>query len=136
MDEYGAAAAYVYSTLSADATLQGYQATRVYEGLARGAFPCTVYQWQGGSDDVNALGGQRVLTHLLMLVKCIDASDSIATLSLMAARIDALLHQSSGTSNGYYQEWIRRSPFRLSERVDGVSYQHLGAVYEAIIHAS
>jgi hypothetical protein len=135
MDEYGAAAAYVYTTLSADVTLQGYQSTRVYEGMARGAFPCTVYQWQGGADDVNMLGGTRVLTHLLMLIKAIQDGDSISTISTISARIDALLHNASGTSNGYYQEWVRRSPFRLSERVDGVSYQHLGAVYEVLVHA-
>lgn len=135
MDEYGAVCDFVYDTLSGDATLQGYQSTRVYEAVARGAFPCTVYQWQGGGDDVNTLGGTRVLTHLLILIKSIAQSDSILTLSAMSARIDTLMNNATGTSNGYYQEWVRRSPFRLSERVDGVSYQHLGAVYEVLVHA-
>lgn len=136
MAELDAAFGYAYTTLSGDATLQGLQSTRVYEGVARGALPCTVYQWQGGADEVNAIGGQRILTHLLLLVKVIDDGDSISTITAINNRIDALLHGAQATSGGYYQEWTRRSPFRLVSQENGVSYQQIGALYDVLVHAT
>lgn len=138
MAEIDAAFAYVYGKLSGDVALQALQGQRVYEGQAPvgTAFPCTIYQWQGGGDDVVLMGGARSLCHLLILVKVTGEGGSVAPLTAINDRIDALLHQSHGVAGGHYQEWVRRSPWRLAPQDGGVSYQQIGGLYEALIHPS
>lgn len=137
MEELGAAFAFAYTTLSGDATLQALQGQRVYRAKApAGAtFPATIYQWQGGGDTVNALGGRRLVTNLLLLVKAVDVGSDLTALTAIDARIDALLNNAKGTANGYYQEWVRQAPFYLPTVDGGVSYEQLGGVYAVVVHA-
>jgi len=138
MAEIDAAFAYITSKLTSDVTLQGLQGQRVYEVVAPvgAVFPCTIFQWQGGADDVVMQGGARPICHVLILVKVTGEGADLTPLIAINDRIDVLLHQSHGVASGHYQEWVRRSPWRMTPRDGGVQYQQLGGLYEALIHPS
>ena len=76
------------------------------------------------------LGGGRVWSTGLWLVRGVDKATSFATLKSIETRIDALLHAKSGSvAGGTIYESVREQPFRLTEIVDPVRYLHLGGIY-------
>lgn len=124
--------AWLYATLSADATLTGLVGTRIYLDQApEGAsFPFVVFQLQAAERDLVVIGGGRVWSSGLWLVRGVDKATSFTTLKSIEARIDALLHAKSGSvTGGTVYECVREEPFRLTEVVDRVRYLHLGGIY-------
>ncbi len=127
------AANWIYSTLAADATLAGLVGTRIYEDVRPNtvtAFPYIVFQLQSPGNDLLGVGPRRVWSELLYVVRGI-AQGTLYTgnLTLIANRIDALLHgKQAAVTGGYIRCW-RERPFRRAERTDERDYRHLGGEY-------
>ena len=130
MGELGAIDTWLYATLSADATLVGLVAGRVYDSVApQGAvLPCIVFQHQG-AHDVRGNGPGRIMASTVYLVKAIGQGSSFTALEAIANRVDVLLQGQSG-SNTKGQCWaVREQPFKLAETDEGIQYRHLGGLY-------
>lgn len=127
-------AKWIYETLSADATITGIVSTRIYRDVAPqgAAFPCIVLQLQSPGNDLNGVGGVRVFNTSQWTVKAINAGGEYSgNLSILATRIDTLLHDKHATVDSDGQVWcVRVRPFQMPEIDNGVQYRHSGGVYE------
>ncbi|HAM58324.1 MAG TPA: hypothetical protein DCQ64_24080 [Candidatus Rokubacteria bacterium] len=128
------AAAYIKARLDADAALVAVVSTRVYQGVAPqgDTYPLVVYSLQA-SRDINALGGLRVCTWPLWLVKVIG-SNGPAALQGAADRIDAALVSRTvveTTIGGvtYETQCIREATVAYQDVSDGRRYDHIGGLY-------
>lgn len=83
--------------------------------------------------DVNGVGAVRIMSTFEVLVRAIKQTESFADADLkkFARRIDAALHDVSGTtSDGEVFSVVRERPFRLTEIDDnGLVYRHVGGFY-------
>ena len=121
--------AWIYTTLTGDATLAGLIGARAYHGVApAGAqYPFVVFQMLSGGNDLIALGAIRIWAAPLFLIKAVCKGSSSGPVEPVANRIDQLLHAKSGTvANGAIWECVRERPFDLPTNEDGTVYQQLG----------
>lgn len=82
------------------------------------------------ADDLMVVGGARVWTDALYLVKVVAQGDSYVGLNPYNDLLDAALHNKSVPVTGGQICWCRRErPVRYSETTDGVTYKHLGGLY-------
>lgn len=131
---------WLYGRLAADAALiaevGGALATRIYADVAPlgTASPWVVFQLQTPQADTRGVGNVRILTNGQYLVRGIAASTDLTRLDTIAERIDALLNHVQGAITGLtVVASYRIRPFRLTEIVDGVSYLHLGGLYQLLV---
>lgn len=134
--EMAAAREWLFSTLTADATLiallpGGATAGVNHRRAAQGtAYPIVIYQFMSGVDYA-AVGAYRIWTNMVWLVKAVGASADAATIDAIAARIDTLLQRGSGTpASGVVASCVRESVVDYVDDVAGsVPYSHLGGNY-------
>lgn len=138
-DETLAADEWLYTKLTADATMVGLVGTRVYAEMAppTAAYPFVVTSHLS-SVDVPTHNQYRIMTSGIWLVRGIVEDFSFnATLKAVAERIDFLLHRSAGgTADGGAAAIFtshREQPFRMAEEVEGKSFRHLGGQYRIYI---
>lgn len=132
MAETARTRAFIYLTLTGDATLAALIGTRCYHGVAPAgaAFPYVVFQMLSGGNDLLVLGGARVWADPLYLIKAVTKGSSTGPIEPIADRIDALLHAKSGTvTNGVIWVCVRERPHEQPELTDGVLFQNLGGEY-------
>lgn len=122
---------WVYTTLHGDATLMAL-ISDVFSGGAgpEGAtFPFATFQNMSGMD-LAVVGAFRIWTDLVYLVKVVGHTADFQSLKTAVARIDVLLHRSSGTTaDGTIWACVREQTIRLPEVVKGDQYRHSGGLY-------
>jgi hypothetical protein len=140
--EYTVAQTWLYSVLSADATLAGIVSTRIHEDVTPhidetgeplpSAFPCLVYNVQATQPDYSEVSGIRIWSGLLYTVRGIfETRSDGGNVAVVAARIDELLHRKSGAVvGGRVVACVRRQPFKQRELSNGRHYRQMGGVYE------
>ena len=131
MHELVIADTWLVATLSGDATIAAAATGGVHDGNApQGtAAPYVIIAYQSGSDVVG-LGGRRVLTNPLYLVKVVGQAESYADLQPIANRVDQLLHAATGTAaGGRVLSCVRETPVKYPETKNGIPYRHLGGLY-------
>lgn len=131
-----AAEEWLESTLAGDATLTGLVEGGVWNTqAAQGtAYPLIVFQQMAGYDYA-AVGANRIWTNLVYMVKVINETADFSTLSAAVARIDALLHRSSGiATDGTIWSCVREQTIRLPDAIAGRQYRQAGGLYR--IYAS
>lgn len=128
MNEDDVAGQWLYSTLVADATLAALTPGGIHEGVAPPdvTTPYVVFAFVSGVDRM-AVGAIRVWTDMLWDVTAVAQGTDTRVLRPISARIDALLHDASGTvaSGGVVltanrEAVIRRGPER--DATDGRLY--------------
>lgn len=130
--ETNAAEGWMTTVLKADTALAAVVSTRVYNTLRTGPLPCVLFQLQAPGADLMVLGGTRVWTPLVYLVRGIAEQESYAgDLATIANRIDAVLHRASGSNAaGTVFSCVRIRAFQMPEVANGMQYRHLGGLYE------
>lgn len=131
--ETSAAERFIHTTLSADTQLTAVVSTRIYNTRRppNTALPAVVFQLQAGTNDFVALGGVRVWSSLLYLVRGIAEQTSFeGNLVTIANEIDGALHAASGSNvSGVVYTCVRERPFQLVEVTEGREFRHLGGLY-------
>jgi len=99
-------------------------------------YPFIVHGRQA-STDFTLLGGTRLWSDLLYLVRAVGRVSSWSSLAPIADLIDARLHEKSGPveGGGAVLSCIRVEPFTLVEVVAGVQYRQMGGVYRLLAQA-
>lgn len=122
---------FIYNTLINDAQITSYVGNRIFdqnvpEGV--GMFPAIVYQLYSPGYDLTSIGGVRVWADTLYTIKAIDKNTSFANATLIADRIDTLLHR---TFNEQYHvaECLRRWPYEYRESQPQSEFVHIGGIY-------
>lgn len=129
--EASAAEQYLYNTLHGDATLMAlihdvWPGGSAPQGTA---FPFVTFQFMSGIDYA-AVGAIRIWSNMLWLVKAVGETANFADLNAIVARIDTLLHRTSGTpADGTVWSCTREQTINLPESVQGKQYRHSGALY-------
>lgn len=128
---------FIYDRLSADATLAAEIGDRIFPDQAEeGAeYPFVTYQYIGGADFM-VLGGVRIQTQGVFLVKATNKSDTYASIRTAADRIDALLHNTKGPagSDGVVFSCVREAVDPLPMETDnGVNYVAIAGRYRLSI---
>lgn len=133
--------------LLADATLTGYVGARVFEGFAPNidpatgktpAYPLVVFSIQSARD-VNGIGGARIMTVPILLVKVIGKGGGYSDLQPVVKRIDALVHNpatASVTIDSVAYDIlgaVRERPIQYPEDLNGERYNHLGGYYRCFV---
>lgn len=136
MSELTLAGQWLYGVLAPDATLTPLIAGRVFDTVAQGAFPCVVFQFQGGYDALG-VGARRLQVNCLYVVKAIGQTASPLSLKPIADRVDLLLHRHDapvivGGVNLGYIGCYRVQPFAMSEVSEGIQYRHVGGIYRLL----
>jgi hypothetical protein len=129
--EPAAADDFLYGLLTADATLTGLVGVRVYntEAPQPAQYPFVLYQFMSGID-MAAVGALRIWTDMLYLVKVVGQTLTYSDLSTAVARIDQLLHRTSGTvADGTVWTCTREQVIRMPETISGKPFRHAGALY-------
>lgn len=140
---------WLYSTLSADATLialLGSQPAAIGgEGIFSGAatqgavFPVVIIRYISpiGGGDLYVNGANRVWSRARFEVMAADARSDYEGLGAIASRIDTLLSIRSGVpiTGGLILQSIRESPYRRPSFVDGKNYREVGAMWDVIAQA-
>lgn len=129
--ETARAYAWLYSTLTGDATLQALVGTRVYRDVAPAAasYPLVVFSLQAGTD-LMVVGATRVWSNLVCVVRAVGLAQTYATLQQIASRIDELLHAAVGTD---VLMCVREVPIDYTETDYGESYAHVGGQYRLLV---
>ena len=132
--EINVAEQWLATTLKADAQLAALVDTRIFNKRRPSEttpFPCVIFQMQAAGDDLLVLGGVRVWSPLLFLVRGIaEQLSNEGNLATIANRIDAVLHAQSGTATaGTVWVAVRERPFQMSEIINGRTFAHLGGLY-------
>lgn len=131
-------ARWLVDTLASDTTLSdlapgGVWDTRVPEDVAH---PVVVVAWQGDSDVV-VVGAARVASNQVWVCKVIGDEPSFDALHDAAARLDELLHDTSGTTTGgEVFASVRERSVRLEEHDGNRQWRHLGGIYRTWTQAS
>ena len=123
------------ATLEADSPLMA-QVHGVYGYLApeTAEYPFVLFELAPGTNtnDTIGLGGTRIKTNLEYLVQVVSETNSFEPLSPIAERIDAVLHQKTGSvAGGNVLSCVRGAPYAEVE-INEVSikvYRHLGGAY-------
>lgn len=127
-------ATFIYTILSADATLTGIVDTRIFEDTPPEEgipLPYVIYQLYTPGD-VMGVGAKRLWTNSLWTVKAIARQLSYkGDLATAAGRIDALLHQAAGvTADGTVWASTREYELRYPEKTEANDQiRHLGGIY-------
>ena len=122
---------FILSKLKGDTTLASYVGTRIYTELApKGATaPFVIVQHQGGQS-ISGVGGSLIMLNETYVVKIVTNENSYKNTETAVARINTLLHKSSGAiSGGYLLSCIQEYPVKYTTHEDGVTYRHLGYAY-------
>lgn len=124
---------WLYSTLSADATLAGLVGDRIFGTLSTDT-PQTPYVIfiLLSPRDVVGVGGTRISTDNLYVVKGVAQTNSWDVLTPIAKRIDQLIHRPGSTmlgDAGGSLTCTREMTHQMPEIADGLPYRHLGGVY-------
>jgi hypothetical protein len=127
---------FIYEKLAADAALTAIVGSRIYgDSVPQGAqYPYILFQFLSAVDR-RTVGPNRLLTNMLYIVQVVDAATSYGgDMSTVAARIDAVLHASSGTTaSGQAFACVREEQFRLVERLaDKTEIRRLGGRYRIL----
>lgn len=120
---------WLYERLAADPVLAAYG---IHTDLApqNTPMPYLIIQNQAPGNDLNGLGGRRIKTDPVYVVKAVTAGESYAPLADLAARIDAQLHRQRGdVAGGRVLACVREQPFRLAQFDTSKHYRHLGGIY-------
>jgi hypothetical protein len=130
---------YLYSTLSADATLQGYAPGGVHRGLAppETTTPYVIFAYQSGTD-VNTMNAYRIMTDPLFQAKAVGPASITAQIASAAERIDELLKPNQGgvtatLADGLVLSCFRESPLQTDEIVSGQQWSNIGGLYRLLV---
>lgn len=139
--ELGLALSWITSTLMADSTITGVTGFGgVWDTMAPDATtrPFFIIQDMGGSDVINASGGKRIMSDLLIMVKAVGEAAQSASIETLANQADYDLSPTPGGANhfpiqfnGYWiLSCIRQSPHNLTY-LSGPSklYTDRGGIY-------
>jgi hypothetical protein len=135
------------SRLTGDATLTGLIGARIFEGFAPDKDPATnvppVYPLIVFSvlsaRDVNGIGGARIMTVPLLLVKVIGKGGGYNGIQPILRRIDTLLQApdpASVTIDGVSYTIlgaVRERPIKYPAALNGERYNHLGGEYRCFV---
>lgn len=122
---------WLYGLLSGDAPLTGLVGTRIHSYVAPEGvvFPYVLYAFQGGAD-VSVVGGVRIFNSGLYQVKAVGRTESLASLQVIANRLDTLLQRASGSvTGGIILACVRTQPLAYAEVSNQYQYRHLGGLY-------
>ncbi|MEN6584464.1 MAG: hypothetical protein ABFE02_00245 [Sulfuricella sp.] len=142
MAETTIADAWIYATLAASSELQALIGTpqRIYRGMKPEAakFPCVVFFYQPGGQDVRGVGTINIMVSGYWVVKAIDRNNSPVQAARIADLVYALLHGSSGVvgDEGSVLSMVRDEPIAFVEYLDNALYQHIGGVYRVYVQRS
>jgi hypothetical protein len=91
--------------------------------------PYVVYH-QGAAADVNGVGGTRILTRDLWVVRTIGTGESSAPYVPIAARVDAVLQGARGVLvDGEVYTCIRERAVTLVQLEQGTIFRYLTGIY-------
>ena len=133
---------WIYEALAADGQLAAVVGSRIFADVAPqdAAMPQVIFQMQAAQPDSVGVGGTRILTNGLWLVKAIDQTESYAGLLKTAAdRIDTVLHGLVGDTVSWVtvDNCVRQEPFRMAEDdPSGRQYRHLGGLYWVVAYTA
>jgi hypothetical protein len=131
--------AYLYGTLSIDATLLSLAPGGVYRALAPPvtATPYVIISYQAGTDIVN-FRGVRGLASMLYQAKVVGPSNNTANLATAAARIDTVITTADQVSvtGGIIKACFRAQPLQVDELVTGEQWSNIGGLYRIMVTAT
>ena len=130
--ETARARAFIYTTLTSNATLTGLVGQRFYhaQAPADAQYPFVVFQLLSGGTDLRGIGMTRIWSAPLYLIKVITKGLSTGAIEPVVDAIDAALHGASGTvTNGEIVECFRERPFELPDEQNGTMYIQMGGEY-------
>lgn len=125
---------WLYEVLSGDSTLTGLVGGRIVntlEALGNVETPFVVFS-MASTRDIVGIGGVRIDTESIYIVKAVTAGSSNQEAKPIAARIDQLLHLPNTTitiSGGSSLTCMRERTIGAPEEVSGQQYRHLGGYY-------
>lgn len=121
---------FLYTALHGDSTLMGLVSGVWNTQAPQGAtYPLVIYQFQSGLD-LMVVDAVRIWTNMMYLVKVVGQTAYYGDLNAALARIDTLLHRTSGAvADGTVWACVRESAFRLPETISGKQYRSSGAQY-------
>lgn len=123
---------WLYATLSDDPELAGLVGDRVSGTLSSVPLkpPYVTFSLQDPLD-VIGIGGVRISTDNLYVVKAVGQTGSWADVRPIASRIDYLLHRPTATmtSGAGSLTCVREKTAQMVEVDDGLQYRHLGGIY-------
>jgi len=124
---------WITGKLRNDATLMALvEGVHAWPAPQSAAFPYIVFEFQPGSEDVNGVGGRRILVSAQYLVRVIGRECGIEDLKTAADRMDALLSGGIVPSSTGVQSCYREQPFSMIEVDEGLRYPHLGGLYRIL----
>lgn len=131
-------AAWIVTTLAADATLQALAPGGVFDTDAPpGAAYPFVQVYESGNSTARGQGGLRLLVSALFGVKVVTEGRSYDAILDAAERVDALLDGAAGaTTDLTVFDVGRESELKRGYMEDGIDYRELGGLYRAIVRAS
>lgn len=122
---------FLVSTLTGDATLMAQLPGGVWniEAPEGTPYPFLVFQFMSGNDFA-AVGALRIWTNMIYLVKVIADAADFDSLNAVAARLDAVLHGTSGTvSSGVVWSCTREQTIRLPDQLANRQFRQAGGLY-------
>jgi hypothetical protein len=135
---------YLFSKLSADAPLMA-MVTGIYGGdevPPTATYPFLQFVVHGAPSQMATTTEDIIWVRTIFQVKVVgadntDAANDLLALSLMNARIHAVLHRTLGqVSTGACHACYRVAPLAYPYRADGVTYQHVGGLYAVCTSSS
>ena len=124
--------------LVADATLAGLVGTRIYpdQAVQGAAFPYVIFTFLSG-EDTEVIGGFRVYTDPLYLVKAVTVDSNYTRAGQIFDRIDTVLQRASGTRAEHgivVQSITRERTTRYPETPpQGTTIRHYGGQYRLFV---
>lgn len=123
---------WLYATLSEDPVLAGLVGDRIAGTLSTVTLtpPYVTFLLQSPLD-IGGVGGVRIATENLYVVKAVTQSSSWDEVIPIAERIDYLIHRPGSvmTEARGSLSCIRDRPFQQPEVDGGLQYRHLGGIY-------
>jgi len=132
---------WLYTTLSADATLTSLVGSRIYANEVPDGvdspYPCVVFGFIGG-DDLMIHSASRVWTETLYKVEVIGQDVSFSTVDSIYSIVDSLIHRGSGTAaGGEVYSCVRQQIIQITETAEGgLKYRRSGGLYSIIAQPS
>lgn len=123
---------WLYATLSADATLAGLVGDRISGTLSPELLPTPYVTFLLQSPrDIIGVGGVRISTDNLYIVKGVAQTSTWDDLTSIANRIDYLIHRPGSTmiQGTGSLTCIREMVHQMAEVDEGLQYRHLGGIY-------
>lgn len=126
------AIAFTIVTLRGDATMQALVNNRIVSDLAEAGtqYPYVVVAPMSDGNDFRVVGGTRIWTDPLILVKAVTKGNNPGQLRPIAKRINELLDLQSGTiTDGVIVVIERERGHYRPQYTDGVRYLNMGGEY-------